>query len=222
MEKYSIGIDFGTLSARAVLVNVKNGKILSESEFIYPHGVIEESMPDGTLLPEGFSLQHPEDYLDALKKVIPELLKNTGVERSQIVGIGTDFTSSTMLSVLENGTPLCFLPEYKNNPFAYAILWKHHASQKAADRINLIAKKTNQPWLDNFGGKISSEWGIPKLLQIYQENREIYDRMSVWIEAADWIVWMLTGIESHSYSTMEFKTIWDQQTGFPTKDFSVK
>ena len=68
MEKYSIGIDFGTLSARAVLVNVKNGKILSESEFIYPHGVIEESMPDGTLLPEGFSLQHPEDYLDALKK----------------------------------------------------------------------------------------------------------------------------------------------------------
>ena len=118
MEKYSIGIDFGTLSARAVLVNVKNGKILSESEFIYPHGVIEESMPDGTLLPEGFSLQHPEDYLDALKKVIPELLKNTGVERSQIVGIGTDFTSSTMLSVLENGTPLCFLPEYKNNPFA--------------------------------------------------------------------------------------------------------
>lgn len=141
MEKYSIGIDFGTLSARAVLVNVKNGKILSESEFIYPHGVIEESMPDGTLLPEGFSLQHPEDYLDALKKVIPELLKNTGVERSQIVGIGTDFTSSTMLSVLENGTPLCFLPEYKNNPFAYAILWKHHASQKAADRINLIAKK---------------------------------------------------------------------------------
>ena len=222
MEKYSIGIDFGTLSARAVLVNVKNGKILSESEFIYPHGVIEESMPDGTLLPEGFSLQHPEDYLDALKKVIPELLKNTGVERSQIVGIGTDFTSSTMLSVLENGTPLCFLPEYKNNPFAYAILWKHHASQKAADRINLIAKKTNQPWLDNFGGKISSEWGIPKLLQIYQENREIYDRMSVWIEAADWIVWMLTGIESHSYSTMEFKTIWDQQTGFPTKDFFRK
>ena len=219
MKKYSIGIDFGTLSGRAVLVDVSNGEVLASSVCEYAHGIIEQQMPDGTALPEGYSLQNPEDYLEVIERGVPKLLSGAGVLAEQIVGIGTDFTSSTMIPVKKDGTPLCRLDQYKNRPFAYAVLWKHHASQKAADHINHMAKMTDQKWLKRYGGKISSEWSVPKLLQMYQEDPEIYEQTDIWIEAADWIVWQLTGVENHSYSTMEFKAIWDQEEGFPDKDF---
>lgn len=219
MKKYSIGIDFGTLSGRAVLVDVSNGEVLTSSVCEYTHGVIEHQMPDGTILPEGYSLQDPGDYLEVIARVIPELLSETGILAEQIIGIGTDFTSSTMIPVKKDGTPLCMIDKYRNRPFAHAVLWKHHASQEAADRINETAIVYSQKWLDRYGGKISSEWSIPKLLQVYEEDPEIYEQTDIWIEAADWIVWQLTGIENHSYSTMEFKAIWDQKEGFPDYDF---
>lgn len=222
MKKYSIGIDFGTLSARAVLADVFSGEIVASDTYEYGHGVIEQQMPDGAGLPEGFALQDPGDYLEAIAALIPGLLSLAGISAEQVIGIGTDFTSSTMIPVKKDGTPLCRLKQYRNRPFAYAVLWKHHASQKAADQINEKAKETGQKWLNRYGGKISSEWSIPKLLQMYEEDQEIYEQTDVWVEAVDWIVWQLTGIENHSYSTMEFKAIWDQKEGFPAQEFFRK
>ena len=222
MKKYSIGIDFGTLSARAVLADVSSGEIMASDIYEYGHGVIEQQMPDGTRLPEGFALQDPGDYLEAVAALIPGLLSLAGIAADQVIGVGTDFTSSTMIPVKKDGTPLCRLEQYRNRPFAYAVLWKHHASQKAADQINKKAEETGQEWLDRYGGKISSEWSIPKLLQMYEEDQELYEQTDVWVEAVDWIVWQLTGIENHSYSTMEFKAIWDQKEGFPAQDFFRK
>jgi L-ribulokinase len=218
MKKYSIGVDFGTLSARAVLVDIASGEICASSEFAYPHGVIEGRFLDGTSLQDGWSIQHPNDYLVALEKTVTAVMLGD-IRPEQIVGIGTDFTSSTMVSLRKNGQPLCFEEEFQNNPYAYSILWKHHAAQTAANRINSLAEEWDEQWLARYGGKISAEWGVPKLLQICMEAPNVYENTEVWSEAADWVVWQLTGEESHSHTTLGFKTIWDLEEGFPSEAF---
>ena len=96
-----------------------------------------------------------------------------------------------MLPVLADGTPLCELPEYADRPHAYVKLWKHHAAQGQADRINELAHSRGEPWITRYGGLISSEWEFAKGLQLLEEDREVYDRMDHFVEAADWIVWQL-------------------------------
>ena len=158
MSKYAIGIDFGTLSGRAVLADVTNGKELAVSTMDYPHGVISEILPTtGRRLPADWALQDPRDYLDVLGHVIPEVISKSGVNPSDIIGVGIDFTACTVIPVRADGTPLSFEEKYKSNPHAYVKLWKHHAAQKYADRLNAIARERGESWLERFGGKISSE-----------------------------------------------------------------
>ncbi|MBE6822746.1 MAG: ribulokinase [Ruminococcaceae bacterium] len=219
MAKYAIGLDYGTLSGRAVLVDVKTGEELASSVYDYPHAVMDRTLPDGTQLGHDWALQHPQDYLDVLAHTVPEVLKESGVSADDVIGIGTDFTACTVLPVKADGTPLCFLPEYRNRPHAYVKLWKHHAAQDKANQLNQIAQERGESWLQNYGGKISSEWAIPKLWQILDEDPEIYNAMDRFIEAADWIIWQLCGKETRNSCTAGYKAIWNKKTGYPSNDF---
>ncbi|MBE6830267.1 MAG: ribulokinase [Ruminococcaceae bacterium] len=219
MSKYTVGVDYGTLSGRAVLVDVQTGKELASSVYEYPHGVMDKNLPDGTPLGHDWALQDAQDYLDVLTNTVPAILRESGVSPDDVIGIGTDFTACTVLPVKADGTPVSFLPAYRNRPHAYVKLWKHHAAQDKANRLNEIAAARNEPWLKNYGGKISSEWAIPKIWQIVEEDPEIYDAMDRFIEAADWIIWQLCGKETRNSCTAGYKEIWNKRTGFPSDDF---
>lgn len=217
--KYAIGIDYGTLSGRAVLVNTQNGHELASAVYNYPHGVMEKALPDGTPLGIDWALQHPQDYLDVLYHTVPEVLKQSGVSPRDVIGIGTDFTACTVLPVTKDGTPLCFLKEYKQHPHAWVKLWKHHAAQDEANSLNEIALQMGENWLANYGGKVSSEWAFPKLWQVLNEAPELYDAMDLWVEAGDWIVWQMTGNLTRNSCAAGYKALYNKRAGFPAPGF---
>lgn len=223
MPKYTIGIDYGTLSGRAVLVDVADGKQLAECAMDYPHGVISDVLPaTGAPLPADYALQDPRDYLEVLAHIIPGVIAAAGADKNDIIGAGIDFTCCTLLPVRADGTPLCFEPEYAGCPHAYVKLWKHHAAQPYADRLNETARKRGERWLDRFGGKISSEWTFPKIWQVLDEAPDIYDSASYFIEAGDWLTWMLTGRQTRSYVFAACKSIYvpdENSDGYPSGDF---
>ena len=219
-EKHAIGIDFGTESARAVLVRLSDGQESASSVFSYPDGVIDEKLPGTDIrLEPDWALQNPADYVSSVVATVPEVLAESGVSPDDVIGVGIDFTACTMLPTRADGTPLCALPEYRDNPHAWVKLWKHHAAQPEANRINEVAAERDEPWLQRYGGKISSEWFFPKALQILDEAPEIYDAADRLIEGADWIVWQLTGVETRNSCTAGYKAIWVKRSGFPSPDF---
>lgn len=219
MSKYTIGVDFGTLSARAVLVNVANGEEVASAEFAYPHAVMDETLPDGTKLEHDWALQHPQDYLDSFAATVPAVLAKSGVASEDVIGIATDFTACTLLPVTDDGTPLCMVDGYASSPHAYIKLWKHHAAQDEANKLNEIAAQRGESWLPRYGGKISSEWAVPKIWQTLDEAPEIYEKARFFIEAADWVVWQLTGVQTRNSCTAGYKGIWHKQEGYPSKEF---
>jgi L-ribulokinase len=219
-NKYAIGVDFGTESGRAVLVDVANGKELAAYVHPYANGVIDEKLPDSNVrLEHDWALQDPNDYLEVFKQAIPAILKESGVEPADVIGLGIDFTACTMMPTKADGTPLCFLPEWDNKPHAWVHLWKHHAAQPEANKLNEIARQMGQKWLDRYGGKISSEWFFPKAWQILDEAPEVYEAADRLIEGADWVVWQLTGNETRNSCTAGYKAIWSKKEGFPDKEF---
>lgn len=219
MSKYVIGVDYGTLSGRALLVDAKSGAEIASAVYEYPHAVMEKALPTGEKLGQDWALQHPQDYVDVLTVTIPEVMRASGVSPEDVIGIGTDFTACTVLPVKKDGTPLCFLDEFKHNPHAYVKLWKHHAAQDKASRLNEIAEKRSEKWLKNYGGKISSEWAFPKLWQVIDEAPEVYAAMDAWVEAADWIVWQLCGKETRNSCCAGYKAMYNKTTGYPDKEF---
>ncbi|MBM2850756.1 MAG: L-ribulokinase [Anaerolineales bacterium] len=217
-HKYAIGVDFGTESGRAVLVDVTSGKELATAVYEYSHGVIDEVLPgEGkpVRLEPDWALQDPEDYLRTFKRTVPAVLRQSDVDPVDVIGLGIDFTACTMLPTLADGTPLCVLPEYRRNPHAWVKLWKHHAAQPEADKINATARTMGEAWLDRYGGKISSEWFFSKTLQILDEAPEIYAAADRLLEAADWVVWQLTGVETRNSCTAGYKAMWSKREGFP-------
>ena len=205
---YVVGVDFGTLSGRALLVRVSDGAELGTAVHDYRHGVMDSALAaTGEPLPPDWALQDPRDYLDVLREAVPAAVAAAGVDLAQVIGIGTDFTASTPLPVTRDGTPLCQLPGLAGRPHAYPKLWKHHAAQGQADRINAVARDRSEPWLARYGGKISAEWQYAKALQVLDEDPEIYQRMDRWIEAADWIIWQLCGAETRNTCTAGYKGI---------------
>ena len=221
MSKYTIGIDYGTLSARALLVDVSDGHELASSVFEYPHAVMTENLPDGTPLGPDWALQHPQDYLDALFTIVPAVVKNSGVQPADIIGLGIDFTSCTMLPVDRSARPLCFTEEFKNHPNAYVKLWKHHSTQQKADEIDRIAKERKEKWHANYGGKVSSEWTLPKIWELLDEDPVLYDTMYEYVEAGDWLVWLLTGADTRNSCSAGYKNFYNKQTGYPSHEFFV-
>lgn len=219
LDRYSIGVDFGTLSGRAVLVNVYTGEEVEYSVYEYPHQVMYNQLPSGKKLPHDWALQHPQDYLDVLSSTIQSLLKKTNISPDKVIGLGIDFTACTVMPIKEDGTPLCFLDEYKDRPHAYVKLWKHHAAQDLANQLNSIGEGIREEWLSRYGGKTSSEWLFPKLWQILREDPELYYEMDKFIEAGDWITWQLIGKEIRSSCMAGYKAIWHKKKGYPSKEF---
>jgi L-ribulokinase len=219
-HKYAIGVDFGTESGRALLVDVGNGKELATAVYKYQNGVIDEFLPEThRRLPPDWALQDPEDYVRVFKRTIPAVVKQSGVDPADVIGIGIDFTACTMLPVLADGTPLCTLPKFRKNPHAWVKLWKHHAAQPEADKINDTARRLGETWLDRYGGKISSEWFFSKVLQILDEAPEVYAAADRLLEAADWAVWQLTGEETRNSCTAGYKAMWSKREGFPHNEY---
>ena len=189
-----VGVDFGTLSGRAVVVRVSDGAELGSALYAYPHGVITDHLPAATLrLPPEWALQVPGDYIGVLQNAVPEALSVAGVDSAKVIGIGTDFTACTMVPTTPDGTPLCELAEFADRPHAYVKLWRHHAAQPQADRINSVARARGESWLPRYGGFISSEWEFAKGLELLENDPAVYAGMAHWVEAADWIVWKLCG-----------------------------
>ena len=217
--KYTIGVDYGTLSGRAVVVRVSDGKEMASAVFDYPNAVMDEKLnATGRALAPDWALQDANDYVEVLKHAVPEAIRLAAIDVNDVVGIATDFTACTILPVLEDSTPISNLDEFKDRPHAYVKLWKHHAAQPHADRINQLGRDRNESWMPRYGGQISSEWELAKGLQLFEEDQEIYDRMYKFVEAADWIVWQLCGKYVRNACTAGYKG--NLQDGeYPSKEF---
>ncbi len=219
-KKYAIGVDFGTESGRVALVDLSNGQEVATAVHAYRNGVIDEKLPGTEIhLEPDWALQDPNDYLEVFKKAIPAVLNEGGVDPADVVGLGIDFTACTMLPTKADGTPLCFLPEWRNQPHAWVKLWKHHAAQPEANKLNQVARELGYSFLDRYGGKISSEWFFPKAWQILDEAPEVYAAADRLIEGADWVVWQLTGAEKRNSCTAGYKAMWSKREGFPPQAF---
>ncbi|MEI7849335.1 MAG: ribulokinase [Chloroflexota bacterium] len=220
MAKYTIGVDFGSESGRSVLVDVSDGREVATAVYPYSNSVIDEHLPEsGIYLEPDWALQDPQDYIRTFKITIPAVLEQSGVAPEDVIGIGIDFTACTMLPVKADGTPLCDLAEFRSQPHAWVKLWKHHAAQPEADSLNASAHAMGQEWLKRYGGKISSEWFFSKALQIANEAPELYAAADRLLEAADWVVWQLTGVETRNSCAAGYKAFWSKREGFPNKAF---
>ena len=217
--EYVIGIDFGTLSARAVVVNCDSGKVVSEATCNYPHGVMDVALPDGTPLPPDYALQHPDDYLFSLKTSVAQALSSANVSADDVKALGIDFTACTMLGHKLDGTPICSDPRYASDPHAYAKLWKHHGAKNEASDLYRVAKQRGEKWLSYCGDQVSTEWMFPKILETYRQSPSVYDESERFSEAADWLSLMLTGVESHSAAFAGNKAFWHVDYGYPDADY---
>ena len=218
--KYAIGVDFGTESGRAVLVDVADGREVATAVHKYANGVIDERLPGTDIrLEPDWALQDPNDYIEVFKHTVPAVLKESGADPADVVGLGIDFTACTMLPTKADGTPLCFLPEWRNHPHAWIKLWKHHAAQPEATKINETAHRLGYTFLSRYGGKISSEWFFAKAWQILDEAPEIYAAADRMLEAADWVIWQLTGVEKRNSCTAGYKALWSKREGYPPDSF---
>lgn len=218
-HKYVVGVDYGTLSGRALVVRISDGAELSSAAYAYPNAVMDEKLnASGEQLPPDWALQDANDYIEVLKHAVPEAVKLAGIDPADVIGIATDFTACTMVPVMEDGTALSQLAAYKTRPHAYVKLWRHHAAQPQADRINDTARRMKQYWMPRYGGQISSEWELAKGLQLLEEDPEIYNTMYRFVEAADWIIWQLSGNYLRNACTAGYKG--NLQDGkYPSEEF---
>ena len=221
-DQFVVGVDFGTLSGRAVVVRVSDGEELASAVYEYPHAVIDAYLPGSDQpLPSDWALQHPADWIGVLQHAVPQAVGASGVAVEDVIAIGTDFTACTVLPTDADGTPLCELERLKDRPHAWPKLWRHHAAQPHADRINALAHELGEPWINRYGGRISSEWEFAKALQVLEDDPETYMATARWIEAADWIVWQLAGVETRNACTAGYKGIY-QDGAYPRPEFLAR
>ena len=222
-ERLALGLDFGTESVRALLVDLA-GNELGSAVAKYRHGQITETLPtSGAKLPHDYALQHPGDWIDSSGKATRQALKQAGADGANVVGIGVDFTSCTMLPALADGTPLCLTPKYEKQPLAWPKLWKHHGAKKQTDHINELARQRKEKFLKRYGGIIGLEWFFPKILETLEEAPAVYRATDVWLEGGDWYVWQLVGGEAKQLprSTCQagYKAMWSKADGYPSAAF---
>lgn len=220
--RWLIGIDFGTLSARGLLVEARTGKELASAVSEYASGVMDRALPGSKrALAVESALQDPADYLEAVRVIVRKLLRTTGGKAEEVAGIGTDFTSCTVVACEKDGRPVCFDKRWRSNPHAWVKLWKHHAAQPEADIINEVARQRGEDFLAVYGGKYSSEWLVSKVLETARKAPEVYRAAGRFIEACDWIVWQLTGEERRNVSAAGFKgmRVAGGEANYPENDF---
>ncbi|SDD57838.1 L-ribulokinase [Paenibacillus sp. UNCCL117] len=219
-NRYVIGVDYGTESGRALLVNAADGEEIAAHVTPYAHGVISRKLPGtGISLPADWALQHPDDYLEVLRTSIPAVMRKAGVKPEEVIGLGVDFTACTMLPVTAEGVPLCKLEKFRDQPHSWVKLWKHHAAAPQAERVNAVARERGEVFLARYGGTISSEWLLPKVLETAEEAPAVFEEAAYFVEAADWIVWQLSGGLSRSSCCAGYKGIWHKTEGYPPDEF---
>lgn len=221
-KKYTIGLDYGTLSGRGVVVSCEDGRVLASAVKEYSHGIMDRvPKADGSMeqLPADWALEYPGDYIEVLEEVVPKIVKDSKVAPEDIVGIGIDFTSCTMLLVDEEGTPLCEKEEFRYERNAYAKLWKHHGAQRFADKINQYLEEKGFSAFPRFGGKVSPELLLPKVMEILKEAPKAYEAADEILETGDWLTRMLTKSHKRSCSMAGYKAWWSQSDGYPGDEF---
>ncbi len=219
-KKYSIGIDFGTLSARAILIDNTSGEEIMSSIYGYQDAVMDRYLKNSDQrLPIDYALQNPMDYRDAVVALLKDISTNSGVDAEDIISIGLDFTACTILPVDKDMIPLCLDSKFADDPHAWVKLWKHHGAQKEADIINATAKQRGEDFLKYYGNTSSSEWMFAKVLETYRQSPQVYDAAYRFVEAGDWVVWALTGKETTSTCMAGYKAFWNEKDGYPGKDY---
>src|SRR5208282_762 len=227
--RFALGLDFGTESVRVLVVDISDGHVAGQAVANYSHGVIDRELPTGGgRLPADYALQHPQDWLDAAAGACRAALTESGRQAEDVIGIGVDFTSCTMLPALADGTPLCLLEPYRLIPLAWPKLWKHHGAKAETDRINEVARERREPWLARYGGVVGLEWFFPKVLETLRHEPAVYDATEVWLEAGDWLVWQLTSGPFprctssrlvRSTCQAGYKALWNRQSGSPPRAY---
>jgi len=220
MPRYALGLDFGTESARALLVDCADGREAATAVHPYPHGVVDDTLPGtGERLPPDWALQDPDDYWACLEVIVPVALREAGVAPEQVVGIGVDFTACTLLPTRADGTPLARDPALRARPHAWGKLWKHHGAHAEAERINEVAAARGEAFLNSYGGRTSSEWLFAKAWELLNHAPDLYAAAEVLVEAGDWVVWQLTGRLSRSACQAGYKGLWSRRDGWPSAEF---
>ncbi|MCA9265329.1 MAG: ribulokinase, partial [Planctomycetales bacterium] len=221
--KVALGIDFGTESVRALLVSL-DGREVGTAVSRFRHGQILDHLPESDRsLPPDYALQAPDDWVTSSTRAVKQAMRQAQVSPANVVGIGVDFTSCTMLPTTSDGTPLCRLSKFAEHPLAWPKLWKHHGAHAATDRINEVARRRQEKFLARYGGSIGIEWFFPKMLETLEQAPAIYAATDVWLEAGDWFVWQLVGGTSDQLprSTCQagYKAIWSAPDGYPDTGF---
>ena len=219
MKKYTVGLDFGSLSVRAVLADTENGRELASAVYEYPHAVITDRLPSGKEIPLGWALQPPGDYLEGLSETVGEAVRLSGVSAEDIVGIGIDFTANTYLPVNDRYEPLCLESRWENEPHAWVKMWKHNSTQKYAEAMEQKARERQEPFLKYYSDTVSSAWMLPRLYETLEEAPALYEAAYRFMEAGDWIVTKLTGMEKRSASFASIKAFYVEGLGYPPDSF---
>lgn len=216
-QHYTIGLDFGSLSCRGLLVCTADSSIQAEEEFVYPHGILTDCLPDGTRLPPLWALQDPGDYVNALNHIVPALMEKSGVSPELVIGLCIDTTASTVVPVDGDLVPLCRKPGMERRMHAWPKMWKHHAARAEAQEITLAA--ADLPELKRYGGRMGAEFLLPKLLQTMHGDPGVYAAAETFFEYGDWMTSLLTGHEVRSGTYLTCKSMWDPCTGYPKGEF---
>jgi len=228
-KQYTIGLDYGTNSVRALIVNVANGREVASAVWGYEHGVA------GVILARDPNLarQHPADYIKGaeitIKKVLATAKKNVrGFSPRQVIGIGVDTTGSTPLPVDAKGQPLAFSKQFASHPAAMAWLWKDHTGVAEAAEITALARKMRPQFLAKCGGIYSSEWFWSKILRCLRVAPEVFNAAHSWVELADYVPAALTGTEHPDkfiagVCAAGHKAMWNAKwNGYPDAQFLSK
>ena len=221
-SKYVIGVDFGSDSVRAVVVNTKNGEIVGTDVSYYPRWKEGKYCVPS----ESQFRQHPLDYIESMTAVLKNSLNQAGDEiRKNIVGISVDTTGSTPVAVDQNGTPLALTPGFEENPNAMFILWKDHTGNAEAEEINTLARKWEIDFTKYEGGIYSSEWFWAKILRTLRVDAKVREKAFSWVEHCDWISAELTGETDplkmkRSRCAAGHKAMWHEDfNGLPSEEF---
>ena len=223
-HKYSIGMDFGSDSVRALIVNTSTGEELATAVHYYAR------WKEGKYCEPSKNKfrQHPLDYIEGVENTIKSVLSQVDESvKNNIVGIGIDTTGSTPVAVDKTGTPLALLPGFEENPDAMFVLWKDHTGIKEADEINELCSKWDIDYSQYEGGIYSSEWFWSKILHVSRADKTVYENAYSWVEHCDWIPFLLTGgtkVEDmkRSRCAAGHKALWHESFGgLPPNEFFV-
>lgn len=219
-EKYTVGLDFGTLSVRAAVVRVSDGAVIADAVSEYEHAVMDEVLTagDGQVLPPSFALQVPSDYIASMTDATRRAVSESRVDPAKVIGLGLDVTSATVVVTDKEGKPLCEFEEFVNEPHAYIKLWKHHGAEEQVERIVSLALERKEPWIDRYGGTLSSEMLTPKALELLEKAPGVYNRSDEIMDMLDWLTWQLTGELKYSASDSGYKRLY-QDGQYPSKEF---